>query len=357
MTLTNQKDRELVKLSERIFDLFKNRTDGANRGVDDIHWRNVRDFALQKKITENEVVEAFRRLEKLDLIMPSPSQPAGYYRLTSKGQTEDAAHLIEVRLRTLYSGAATREKIRRTLQILFVASSILGGILILSSQLLKLIVVPTSLWSVVGSIWVASMIGAGAPLQSQEREIFYKLYKSYLSLKNGAFDEGETLALEAAKNLQYSGEFPRSEWVVVSRDVHSLTGDLGREIWKKVLPAIHKKDPAVTRKTIELADVFANPSLERLRPDVAAVVDGLKEEEYRPVARIDRLTGNLTIYRGFHVLMMLVIAVVIDVAVFAVLSLAENKQLSAYYLYMAVGYIPAIPAAIGLRSLVLSIRK
>lgn len=110
--MTEQKDRELVKLSERIFDLFKNRTDGANRGIDDIHWRNIREFALQKKMAENEVVEAFRRLEKLDLIMPSPSQSAGYYRLTSKGQAEDVAHLTEIRLKDAYSRAARRENLK-----------------------------------------------------------------------------------------------------------------------------------------------------------------------------------------------------------------------------------------------------
>ena len=357
MTLTDQKDRELVKLSERIFDLFKNRTDGANRGVDDIHWRNVREFTLQKKIAENEVVEAFRRLEKLDLIMPSPSQPDGYYRLTSKGQMEDVAHLIETRLQTLYSGATTRERITQASRTLFFACSVLGGLLLLLNQVLRLIVVPTALGSVVGIVWMVSMIGAGAPLQSQERAIFCKLYRSYISLKKGAFDEAERPALEAAENLRYSGEFPRSEWTIISRDVHLLTSDLGQEVLKRVLPAIHRKDSAVTRKIIELADIFANPSLERLRVDVATAIEGLKEDSYRPIGRIDRLRGNPVVYSSIYALMLLGVAIVLDVAVFAVLSLLENKLLSAYYLYIAVAYIPSIPAVIGLRSLILSLRR
>jgi hypothetical protein len=355
--LADQKDRELVKLSERIFDLFKNHTDGRNRGLEDISWRNVWDFALQRKMTESEVVETFRHLEKLDLIMPSPNQPTGYYRLTSNGQTEDVAHLIETRLRTLYSGATTRNMIKQGSRIIFLTCSVLGGFLVLLNQAFKLIVLPTDVGMVLGMLWIVTMIGAGAPLQSQETTIFFKLYKSYLSLKKGAFEEAEKTALEAAEDLQYSGEFPRSEWNIISKDVHSLTNDLGQEIRKRVLPAIHRNDPAVIRKLIELADVFANPSLERLRPEVEATVEGLKEDEYRPPGRIDRLAGNLAVHRGVHVLMILVIAAVLDLAVIGLLSLAENRQLSAYYLYIAVGYIPAIPAVIGLRQVILSIQS
>jgi hypothetical protein len=281
----------------------------------------------------------------------------GYYRLTSKGQTEDVAHLMETRLQTLYYGATTRNMIKQGSRIVFLTCSVLGGFLWLLSQPFKLIVLPTDLGMVLAILWLASMIGAGAPLQSQETTIFYKLYKSYLSLKKGAFEEAEKPALEAAEDLQYSGEFPRSEWNIISRDLHSLTSDLGQEIRIRVLPAIHRRDSAVIRKVIELADVFANPSLERLRPEVEATVEGLKEDEYRPPGRIDRLTGNLAVYRGFYVVMMLVIAVVLDVAVFALLSFAENKPLSAYYLYMAAAYFPGILAAIGLRSVVVSLHR
>lgn len=350
--------RELVELSERIFDLFKNRTDGANRGVDDIHWRNVQAFALQKKVAEKEVVEAFRRLEKLDLIMPSPSQPDGYYGLTSKGQAEDVAHLIETRLQSLYSGAAKREKLKQVSRILFVASSALLGLLLSLSQVLNLLHLhPPDFSTILGMVWMASLFGALAPLQSSEKRIFYKLYASYLSLKKGMFDEAEKYAWEGAEILRYSGEFPRSEWSIVSNDVRLLASDLGREIWKTILPAIHRKDPTVTRKIIKLADVFENPSLERLRADVKAAVEGLEKEDYQPAGRIDRLRGNLVVYRSLHVLMVLGVAAVLDVVVFVVLSLAENKQLSAYYLFMATAYIPSILAAIGLRSLVLGVRR
>ena len=46
----------------------------------------------------------------------------------------------------------------------------------------------------------------------------------------------------------------------------------------------------------------------------------------------------------------------LDVAVFAVVSFAEHKQLSAYYLLMAAAFFPGILAVIGLRSLALSVR-
>lgn len=228
-------------------------------------------------------------------------------------------------------------------------------LLLVLTQGLKLQLDPGYL-PILGILWVVSMGGALTPLQPHERTIFCKLYASYLLLKKGIFEGAEKDAREAVESLRYS-DFSRSEWVIVSSDVRLLTRDLGRRMWRTILPAIRRKDPKVTQKLISLADVFANPSLELLRSEVTETVADLKEEDYEPAGRIDGLAASLGVYRAAHVLLVLGVAVVMDVIVFAVLSLAENKPLSAYYLYMAAGYIPGILAAIGLRSMVVSPKR
>ena len=344
--------RELIELSERIFDLFKNRTDGANRDVDDIHWRNVHAFALQKKVAENEVVEAFRRLEKLDLIMPSPSQPDGYYRLTSSGQAKDVADLIAARLRDRYAEAEKRRKRQRFYGIaaaVAVVLWILFGVVAPALHLLQYqpyMIIPLALLA------IFALIGAGmSSLRSNEERIFFRFFASYLSLKKGFFAEAEKLILRAADTLGYSREFRDSRWRIVSKDVRQTIGKLEYEIRRKMLPAVVRKDPRVVRKSIELADAFATPSLERLSTTVSSIVGDLPEDrEHRPATRVERLKENMTVYRSMHIIIILGLAAVLDVAVFLVLSFAEGHTLSSYYPSMAAVYIPSILAVIGLRS-------
>jgi len=286
-------DSEIIYLSERIFDLFKNRTDGANTNVDDIHWKAVSQWALASKVSEVRVFEAFRRLEKLGLIMPSPGQPDGYYRLTSSGQTKHTEDLIGDRLRTKYLKAASKQKWKVRFTRLFLTCVVLWTVgWILASQLSLIALFQPYISGTIGAVALLAFIAAAASsLGSREEGIFLRFFESYLSIKAGMFARAEKLVKEAADTLQYPREFSRSDWKVISKDVRLLVDRLGQQVRKRMLPAIVGKDARVLRKSVELADCFAHPSLEQFATKAPAVLLDLHEAEYR--------RGTPTRWEGF----------------------------------------------------------
>ena len=89
-------DLEIRKIAHEIFVMFRNRTDGANQNIDDIHIRSVHAFLFKDKgIPLEKVGEAFEYLRLRNLIMPSVDQDYGFYRLTSVGNRTDPEDIYD----------------------------------------------------------------------------------------------------------------------------------------------------------------------------------------------------------------------------------------------------------------------
>jgi uncharacterized protein (TIGR02391 family) len=89
-------ETEIRKIAIGVFTMFKNRTDGTNRDIDDIHPKNIHHFYFEERgISFENVVEAFEYLRLRNLIMPSIEQPYGFYMLTSVGRRTNPEDISE----------------------------------------------------------------------------------------------------------------------------------------------------------------------------------------------------------------------------------------------------------------------
>lgn len=111
---------EIRRIAIDVFTMFKNRTDGANREIDDIHPRNVHHFYFKERgISLEKVAEAFEYLRLRNLIMPSIDQSYGFYTLTSVGSRtnpEDVSeHIVDAHLLMELSQSLDNELARHCL--------------------------------------------------------------------------------------------------------------------------------------------------------------------------------------------------------------------------------------------------
>ena len=358
-------DRERSELSERIFDLFKKRTDGRNTSVDIIHWNSVYQWALKTKVPQKQVFEAFRDLEKKDLIMQAPGQPQGYFTLTSKGQSRDAMDLISQRLHVKYDRLKIWAALGYAVWVAlvgFVLAFISLGFLSFgasnpalvgsfSVEILQTIAAASSGMSVLGMLALAISY-----TRLNEDYLFVMFFRAYLALRTGNFPSAERSVRKAARLLQSPKGLKDTRWKLVSKDFVSILNKLGNQVFRAILGKIVSKDASVAHEIISLADTFAEPSLDRL-DSVISVIMGLPDSEYKQRTQFKRLTTNIWIYRTIVTSTVLIIALIADVLVWTMASYFSAVPLTDFYTSIAASYIPSILAILGLRSLLAGARR
>jgi len=292
-------DPAILDIADEVFDLFKKRTDGANKDIEDIQVNAVHDFHYQKKIPKGELFEAFRLLEKEDLIHPSSGYPSGErYRLSLKGQKTDLAEAIADRLRDKRSKMGGARLLGRIAYYLFPSS--LGVTAIVVFWLGPAGFIPaTSLTAVIlfsPIVLSLMLLGFASRMLSMEDILFLRCFSSYEAIRKGDNDRAERVMNKVARALLNSKEgLAKTDWNVLEEEVYPVFSNLGKEIQGRLLQAIHSKKADTKLATVKLAKLFAYPSLGRFK-GIISILDVFDKQEYKVPSRWEKLLTHLRVH-------------------------------------------------------------
>ena len=340
--------------------MFKHRIDRRSLEIG-VNYRDIQS-ALEGKTPDDIMFEALRRLERLDLVMASPEVQAGYFRLTKRGKETDVEMLLEDRLRV---GFGKRKRFESLIRLSGWTSAIMipaafYGVIstlipVLRNDMLLLICGYVFL---VGTLSLFCFFFGISYLQTRTNEetLFTRLFESYLALKDDRSQDAEKSVRKAADILRSPTGLAHSDWSIVRKDLTSIFQKIGREVYGRVLPAIVQKHKNARRVVLELADFFANASLQELDAVVEAT-QAVPAGPYRRLTRWETLKADKRLYQLSATGLVLVLAAGLDLAVFLSASTITGVELPTFYVTMATAYIPSILAILGLMTLLQRIRQ